>query len=111
MWTAITLTVITSCRSHWLKDARVFFCISARTFCVRYLIILFSFNPDSSTMPDQEVEWETALVPIKNWLSKQPHLPNDVGKGILTTLASQSQSQIFLYSNRRIDGTFDAYIT
>lgn len=31
-------------------------------------------------MPDQEQEWSEALVSIKDWLNKQPHLPHDVGK-------------------------------
>ncbi|CAK1542170.1 unnamed protein product [Leptosia nina] len=29
-------------------------------------------------MPDQELEWSLELAPLKDWLSKQPHLPHDV---------------------------------
>ncbi|XP_045513297.1 alpha-tocopherol transfer protein-like [Pieris brassicae] len=29
-------------------------------------------------MPDQELAWTQEIVPLRNWLNKQPHLPHDV---------------------------------
>ncbi|VVD02069.1 unnamed protein product [Leptidea sinapis] len=34
-------------------------------------------------MPDQEIDWRQEIAPLKDWLSKQPHLPHDVEDIIL----------------------------
>ncbi|XP_050350319.1 alpha-tocopherol transfer protein-like [Nymphalis io] len=57
-------------------------------------------------MPDQEVEWNTALVPIKDWLSKQPHLPHDVEDVLLRRFyISCGQSM------ERVKRTIDLFFT
>ncbi|XP_026493157.1 alpha-tocopherol transfer protein-like [Vanessa tameamea] len=57
-------------------------------------------------MPDQEVEWNTALVPIKDWLSKQPHLPNDVEDVLLRRFYTSCGQ-----SMERVKRTIDLFFT
>ncbi|XP_047532320.1 alpha-tocopherol transfer protein-like [Vanessa atalanta] len=57
-------------------------------------------------MPDQEVEWNTALVPIKDWLSKQPHLPHDVEDVLLRRFYTSCGQ-----SMERVKRTIDLFFT
>ncbi|XP_046966650.1 clavesin-1-like [Vanessa cardui] len=57
-------------------------------------------------MPDQEVEWNTALVPIKEWLSKQPHLPHDIEDVLLRRFYTSCGQ-----SMERVKRTIDLFFT
>ncbi|CAG9566044.1 unnamed protein product [Danaus chrysippus] len=57
-------------------------------------------------MPDQEQEWNTALVPIKDWLVKQPHLPNDIGDVLLRRFYVSCDR-----SMERVKRTIDLFFT
>ncbi|XP_069360357.1 alpha-tocopherol transfer protein-like [Maniola hyperantus] len=57
-------------------------------------------------MPDQEVEWDTALVPIKDWLNKQPHLPNDVEDILLRRFYLSCDQSL-----ERVKKTIDLFFT
>lgn len=57
-------------------------------------------------MPDQELERVLDLVAIKDWLSKQPHLPNDVDEIILRRFLTSCN-----YSLERAKRTIDLFFT
>ncbi|XP_026326024.1 alpha-tocopherol transfer protein-like isoform X2 [Hyposmocoma kahamanoa] len=57
-------------------------------------------------MPDQEVQYNRDLVAIKDWLSKQPHLPHDVEDILLRRFLSSCK-----YSLERTKRTIDFFFT
>ncbi|CAK1580975.1 unnamed protein product [Parnassius mnemosyne] len=57
-------------------------------------------------MPDQEVEYNKDLVAIKDWLSKQPHLPHDVEDVLLRRFFASCG-----YSLERAKRTIDFFFT
>lgn len=57
-------------------------------------------------MPDQEIEYNKDLVAIKDWLVKQPHLPNDVGDLLLLRFLTSCD-----YSLEKSKRTIDLFFT
>ncbi|XP_045450338.1 alpha-tocopherol transfer protein-like [Melitaea cinxia] len=57
-------------------------------------------------MPDQEQEWSEALVAIKDWLNKQPHLPHDVEDVLLRRFYTSSGKRM-----ERVKRTMDLFFT
>lgn len=57
-------------------------------------------------MPDQEQEWSEALVSIKDWLNKQPHLPHDVEEVLLRRFYTSSGKRM-----ERVKRTMDLFFT
>lgn len=57
-------------------------------------------------MPDQEQEWNEALVAIKDWLNKQPHLPHDVEEVLLRRFYTSSGKRM-----ERVKRTMDLFFT
>ncbi|XP_072938111.1 alpha-tocopherol transfer protein-like [Epargyreus clarus] len=57
-------------------------------------------------MPDQETEFNNELVPIKQWLSRQPHLPQDIEDVLLRRFYTSCGRNM-----ERIKRTIDLFFT